>query len=202
MDKLKKEYQILKDVVARAYGLSVNENDIGDLDQIKTIAKAGTFEHLFKFQNIFDNINQYRLFNINDNQDIIGICYENIEVGAIYNRIANLYLITKSDDQTNVNNKKVIDDEWFNLYNGYRALQNLTSKQFKLDIYSKEEEIDKLIDKMDTYTKILYILNVYLSYFIRQIHDELFGVSTIERYLEDPNIFEENNRRKPSFNLV
>lgn len=202
MDKLKKEYQILKDVVARAYGVTVHENGIGDRNQIKAIAKAGTFRHLLEFQNIFDNINHYRLFDIKDNQDIIGLCYVDSNVGAIYNRIANLYLITKSDDQTNVNNKKVIDDEWFNMYNSYKALQNLTSKQFKLDVYSKEEKTDKLIDGMDTYTKILYILNVYLSYYIRQIHDELFGVSTIERYLEDSSIFEENNKRKPSFNLV
>lgn len=201
MDKLTKEYQILKNVVAKSYGIILDEYGNGSYDQIISIAKANTFNLLYDFQLIFDNVNLYHLYDIKENREIIKSCYRVPEVGLIYNRIANLYLIIKSDNQTNVDIEKIIDDEWSNLYLGYKTLREITSVNVNRDMYLYNEK--EHIFTLTAYDKIIYILNIYLSYYIRQIHDELFGFNTIERYIEDPKLFDSVNKKEPKkFSLI
>lgn len=200
MDKLTKEYQFLKEVVARAYGVTLDENGNGNREQTNTMEPS--FTMLLEFQNLFNDFSLYYLFCVEDNMNIVRSCYDNLTVGNLYNRIATLYLINKSHNPTNIPLNKIIDDEIDTLYKSYMSIREITSKQYKMDIYPSVtndpfhfNDVKTPINQMDhdnPRLKIIYILNIYLVLFIRQIHDELFGVNTIENYI--------NRKKSPNGN--
>lgn len=183
MSKLTVDYHILKNVIAKAYTIILDENGRGNREQIRALEPA--YETLLKFQNLFNNLNLYSLFSIDGNQDIVKLCYRDLAVGSLYNRIATLYLIDRSHNPTNITLDKIIDDEFVDVYNAYLATKKITSEKYQKDLYPIEGSEDNAAFRsgyLDLHEKMLYLLNVNLVFYIKQIHDEIFGVEELEMH--------------------
>lgn len=182
MSKLTVDYHILKNVIAKAYSVTLDENGHGNREQIRSLEPAA-YETLLNFQNLFNNLNLYLLFSIESNQDIVKLCYCDLAVGSLYNRIATLYLIDRSHNPTNITLDKIIDDEFGDVYNAYLATKKITSEKYQKDLYPIEDgDAGFRIRHLNEREKILYLLNVNLVFYIKQIHDEIFGVNELEMH--------------------
>lgn len=170
MFDIDKEYSNLKTAIARAYGVGIDANGNGEIYQVNRIS-LDSLKLIDDLENIFNNANLYNIADGAFNKDLVTLCYEkSVDVGTLYHRIAMVYGIGRCRDYADAKLLELVND----VRDYIDTLRECISSQYSVDLFSDKEEL-KWFEGANSDELIIYLLNIYLALFIKQIHSEIFG---------------------------
>jgi hypothetical protein len=174
-NQFNKLYNDLKSVIAKTYGLTIDNNNRTIPEQINSIALP-SLQLIEIIEKLFDSANLYRIYDETCNLDLIEMLYsDNNDSGLLYHRIASLYAImlnTKihiEKDSLYINLKDILKGSFVTVE------ENINTRVTR-DLFP-DRETETKVHRREEGEHITYILNILLAFFIRQIHNELFNTT-------------------------
>jgi hypothetical protein len=174
-NQFNKLYNDLKSVIAKTYGLTIDNNNRTIPEQINSIALP-SLQLIEIIEKLFDSANLYRIYDETCNLDLVEMLYsDNNDSGLLYHRIASLYAImlnTKihiEKDSLYINLKDILKGSFVTVE------ENINTRVTR-DLFP-DRETETKVHRREEGEHITYILNILLAFFIRQIHNELFNTT-------------------------